>query len=127
MTKIGTASWSVHKYHLISTDGGMVYGWVDRSNIDGCVSTGTSGTTNAGTQQIKSNKTSATTGNATGKMYPVYHKVKSGDTVYKLVVQYSYLGKSVGWVISNSPNAFSKPGNATTLKVGAYLLMGYKQ
>jgi LysM repeat protein len=127
VTKIGTASWSVHKYHLISTDGGMVYGWVDRSNIDGCVSTGTSGTTNAGTQQIKSNKTSATTGNATGKMYPVYHKVKSGDTVYKLVVQYSYLGKSVGWVISNSPNAFSKPGNATTLKVGAYLLMGYKQ
>ncbi len=44
-------SWSVHQYHLISTDGGRVYGWVDKENIEGTGSTGTSGTTNGGTQQ----------------------------------------------------------------------------
>lgn len=131
-TKISKKSWSVHQYHLISTDGGKVYGWVDKSNIEGTTSTSTSGTTNAGTQQVKNTtttKASTTTSNTSGtdkKTYPVYHKVKSGDTVFALVSQYSYLGKSISWVISSSPNAFSRPGDPLTLKIGAYLLMGYK-
>lgn len=127
-TKISTRSWSVHQYHLISTDGGKVYGWVDKSNIEGTTSTSTSGTTNAGTQQVKSSSTNSTssTGSSSEKKYPVYHKVKSGDTVYKLVNQYSYLGTTGSWVIKNNSGAFSTPGDARTLKTGAYLLMGYK-
>lgn len=129
VTIISTESWSVHQYHLISEDGGKVYGWVDKANIEGVEATSTSGKTNAGTQQVKSttNKKATSTPTSTKEEYPVYHKVKSGDTVYKLVSQYSYLGKSVSWVISNSPGAFTRSGDASTLKVGAYLLMGYKQ
>lgn len=124
VTKINTKSWSIHNVHLISEDGGKVWGWVDRANIEGVEATSTSGNTNAGTQQVQTSSTTTTTSD---KTYPVYHKVKSGDTVYSLVSQYSYLGKSVSWVISNSPDAFSKPGDASTLKVGAYLLMGHKK
>ena len=113
-TKISTKSWSVHQYHLISTDGGKVYGWVDKANIEGAKQTGTSGTTNAGTQQV-----------TTGSGSAVYHNVKKGDTVYALVNKYK-TGKSVSWVISNNTKAFSRKGDATTLQIGARLLMGYK-
>ena len=116
VTLISTKSWSVHQYHLISTDGKMVYGWVDKSNIEGVASTSTSGTTNAGTQQAKNGSGSA-----------VYHTVKKGDTVWALVNnKYKNLGKSVSWVINNNPKAFSRKGDATTLQIGARLLMGYK-
>lgn len=116
VTKISTQPWSVHQYHLISTDGGKVYGWVDKSNIEGTQSTSTSGKTNAGTQQVK-----------TGSGSAVYHTVKRGDTVWALVNnKYKHLGKSVSWVINNNPNAFSRKGDATTLQIGKKLLMGYK-
>ena len=116
VTKISTESWSVHPYHLVSTDGGKVYGWVDRAYIEGVQPTSTSGTTNAGTQQISKGSGSA-----------VYHTVKSGDTVWALVNQkYAYLNKSVSWVIDNNPSAFSRKGDATTLQIGKNLLMGYR-
>lgn len=55
ITKISTKSWSIHQYHLISTEKKYpynVYGWVDKANIEGTGSTGTAATTNAGTQQV---------------------------------------------------------------------------
>lgn len=117
VTIINTRSWGVHDYHLISTDGGRVYGWVDFKNIEGCAQTGTSGTTNAGTQQVSSGSGSA-----------VYHTVKKGDTVWALVnKKYKYLGKSESWVINNNPKAFSRKGDARTLQIGRKLLMGYKK
>lgn len=116
VTKISTASYSVHRYHLISTDGKNVYGWVDLANIEGTAATGTSGTTNAGTQQVSSGSGTA-----------VYHTVKKGDTVYTLATKtYKSLGKSVQWVIDNNPSAFSRKGDARTLQIGAKLMMGYK-
>lgn len=115
VTKISTASYSVHKYHLISKDGGKVYGWVDLANIENVVQTSTSGTSNAGTQQVKTSS----------KKKSVYHKVKKGDTVYALVKKYK-TGKSTSWVINNNPKAFSKKGDARTLQIGKKLLMGYK-
>lgn len=54
ITHVSNASWSTHKYHLESTDGKMVYGWVDLGNIEGAETSSTSGTTNAGTQQVQS-------------------------------------------------------------------------
>lgn len=113
-TIISTKAWSIHQYHLISTDGGRVYGWVDKENIEGTESTGTGGTTNAGTQQV-------TTGSGT----KVVHRVKKGDTVYALVNKYK-TGKSISWVINNNPSAFSRKGDATTLQIGKSLLMGYR-
>lgn len=45
-------SWAIHPIHLVSTDGKKVYGWVDKANIEGTGSSGTSATTNGGTQQV---------------------------------------------------------------------------
>lgn len=117
VTIISKKSWSVHQYHLISTDGGKVYGWVDKSNIEGATTSSKTATkTNSGTQQVNS-----TSGNA------VYHTVKKGDTVWALVNKsYKSLGKSCQWVIDNNPKAFSRKGDPTTLQIGAKLLVGYK-
>lgn len=115
-TIINSRSWSIHDYHLISTDGGKVYGWVDGSDIEGIASNSTSPKSNAGTQQVS---------NGTGSA--VYHTVKKGETVWGLVNKnYKSLGKSVQWVIDNNPSAFSRKGDARTLQIGAKLLMGYK-
>lgn len=71
----------------------------------------------AGTQQV-----SKGTGNA------VYHTVKKGDNVWTLVNKnYKELGSTVKWVIDNNPTAFTRKGDAKTLKIGAKLLMGYKE
>lgn len=114
---IRTESWAIHPVHLVSTDGGGVYGWVDKANIEGVPSTSTASKENGGTKQV-SNRSSGTA---------VYHTVKKGDTIWKLVTtNYKSLGKSTQWVIDNNPNAFSRKGDPTTLKVGAKLLMGYK-
>lgn len=116
ITKINTKAWAVHQYHLISEDGGKVYGWVDKSNITGTKTTSTNGNTNAGTQQVQ-----------TGNGKAVYHTVKKGDTVWRLVnKQYKNLGKTISWVIKNNPNAFSRKGDATSLRIGKKLLVGYK-
>lgn len=116
ITKISTASYSVHQYHLISEDSGNVYGWVDKANIEGTGNSGTAATTNGGTQQVQN-------GNGTA----VYHTVKKGETVWGLVNNnYKSLGKSCDWVISNNPECFSKKDDATTLQIGSKLLMGYK-
>lgn len=114
---INTKSWAKHPYHLISKDGGKVYGWVDKKDIEGVTTNTTAGKTNGGTQQVtqKSNK-------------PVYHTVKSGDTIWSLVTKkYKSLGKSSQWVIDNNPKAFAKKGKANTLQVGKKLLMGYSK
>lgn len=121
-TIISTQAWSIHPYHLISSDGGKVYGWVDKANVEAVPATSTSGKTNAGTQQTKSSSSKSTA--STGKVYPVYHKVKSGDTVYSIASKYKYLGKSVSWIIDCNSSAFTESG---ALKVGAYMIVGYKQ
>lgn len=116
ITIINEKSWSKHDYHLISKDGGKVYGWVDKANIEGVASISTAGKENAGTKQVSK-----------GKSTKVYHTVKKGDTVWSLVnKKYKSLGKSCQWVIDNNPSAFSRKGDATTLKIKAKLLMGYK-
>lgn len=116
ITIISNASYSVHKYHLISTDGGKVYGWVDGNNIEGAGNAGTAKSTNGETQQVQNGSGSA-----------VYYTVKKGDTVYNLVNKnYKNLGKTAQWVIDNNPSAFSRKGDAKTLQIGAKLLMGYK-
>lgn len=115
VTKISKASFSIHQYHLESMDGGNVYGWVDKDRILSCSTTTTSGTTNAGTQQVESNKTA------------VYHKVKKGDTLWNLCTKkYKSLNKTCKWVWKNNPHAFSNPKKMNTLQVGKKLLMGYK-
>ena len=116
ITKIKNASWAVHKYHLISKDGKMVYGWVDKSDIEGIQSSSIGNKKNTGTKQVNE-----------GKGKAVYHKVKKGDTVYNLVNKnYKSLGKSVSWVLKNNPKGFSKKNDPKTLKIGVKLLVGYK-
>lgn len=117
ITNINTKSWAKHQYHLKSSDGGKVYGWVDKANIEGVPTTSTASTTISSTQQVSNGKGTA-----------VYHTVKRGDTVYSLVTKkYKSLGKSVSWVIKNNPKCFSRAGDPKTLKVNSKLLMGYKK
>lgn len=128
-TIIATQSWSVHRYHLISSDGGGVYGWVDKANIEGVASTSTSGTTNAGTQQVKSSSSSSKTSTSSSSNgVPVKHHVKKGENLAGICRQYQHLTPypRITTVMNNNPHAFTKPGVANTLKTGTYLLMGYK-
>ena len=54
-----------------------------------------------------------------------YHAVKAGDTVWSLVNgPYKKYGKSCEEIMAMNPDAFSKPGDFSTLKVGARLKMG---
>lgn len=114
ITYTNTRSWSKHPYCLQSSDGGRVYGWVDKANIEGVPSSSTDSKKNGGTQQTSKGKGTA-----------VYHTVKKGDTLYDLTYKYK-----TEWdckeVMDNNPKAFSKPNDAKTLKVGSRLLMGYK-
>ena len=140
VTIISTASWSVHQYHLISSDGGKVYGWVDKANISGITSTSTSGTTNAGKQQVQSNGSSAVTSAASAavsgslagaglaSLTKVWHHVRSGETLSGICAQYSHLTPqpTISTVMANNQHAFSTPGVANTLRAGEYLLMGFK-
>ena len=113
ITIINSRSWSVHDYHLISTDGKKVYGWCDKADIEGVASDSTAAKTNGGTKQPTK---------GTGKA--VYHTVKKGDTLYKLAhVTYKKYNLSTSTLMKNNPNAFSIKGNANTLKVGAKLLI----
>lgn len=114
---INEASWAIHNYSLVSTDGGLVYGWVDKENIETIDGNPLGATTKAGMQQVQE-----TSGTA------VYHTVKSGDTVWALVnYTYKSLETTCQWVIDNNPSAFSRKGDASTLQVGKKLLMGYKK
>lgn len=116
VTIINKRSWSVHDYHLISTDGGKVYGWVDINNIEtsnkeanSSVKTSKSG----GTQQIQKGKNTA-----------VYHKVKKGETIWGLVNKtYKEYKLTCQGLINANPNAFSRKGDPKTLKIGAKLLI----
>lgn len=119
VTIISTASYSIHPYHLISTDGKGVYGWVDKENIEGVVSGPiTDPPSPGGTQQ-------PTPGRGDTK---VYHFTKQGDTVYNLVnTTYKDLNTTIAFVIGNNSHAFTELGDPSTMKIGVRILMGYKQ
>ena len=116
LTKISKLSGATHIYHLISKDGGNVYGWVDASNVTAVVSSIYSDPANGGLQLV-----------SIGAGEEIYHTVKKGDTIYNLVNKsYKYLNTTVSTVIKNNPNCFSKPGDAKTLIIGSRLYMGAK-
>lgn len=101
-----------HPYHLISTDGRLVYGWVDENKVKAISST-TSTSSNGGTRQVQGVLKDVT-----------YHTVKKGDTIYKLVNStYKSKNLSVTEVIKNNPKCFAIKGKATTLMVGARLAL----
>lgn len=115
--KITIKNDNAHPLHLISTDGGKVYGWVDRVCVEGVETSNVKAESNVGSQQVQNGD-----GNA------VYHVVKKGECVYNLVhTNYKDLGTSDQWVIEHNPDAFSRKGDPTTLQIGARLLMGYRK
>lgn len=108
ITKISNHSWSKHRYHLISTDGRCVYGWVDEANVKANTAK-TATSVVAGTQQVNANKT------------VVYHTVKSGDTLWGLVnITYRSKNLSMTELINNNPTAFIN-NDPNRLIVGARL------
>lgn len=119
ITIINTRSWSKHSYHLISTDGRMVYGWVDKSNIEGVASSGTTSKSNGGTQQVKK---SSNNKNRSKSPEVVYYVVKKGDNLYRLVnVTFKDFNTTVNIVMRTNPQAFSRQGDASTLIIGSKL------
>lgn len=120
ITLINTKSWAKHPYHLISTDGKMVYGWVDKANIEGVTSNGTAATTNGGTQQTQKASSSSKSSSK------VYHVVKKGDTLIDIVAKYKSYGVTAKTIMQNNPGAFMKANDARTLKIGARLFIADK-
>lgn len=119
ITIINTRSWSKHSYHLISTDGRMVYGWVDKSNIEGVASSGTTPKSNGGTQQVEK---SSNNKNRSKSPEVVYYVVKKGDNLYRLVdVTFKDFNTTVNIVMRTNPQAFSRQGDASTLIIGSKL------
>ena len=59
LTKIASSSNATHKYHLISKDGKKVYGWVDKSNIEGKTKKKSACVQKTGTQAESKNGQSA--------------------------------------------------------------------
>lgn len=120
ITIINTRSWSKHSYHLISTDGKKVYGWVDKSNIEGVASDNTASTTNGGTQQPQ--KSSSGSG-SNSKSKKIYHTVKKGETIISIVAAYKEYGVTAKTIMNNNPNAFLRSKDARTLIIGAKLFI----
>lgn len=120
ITIINTRSWAKHPYHLISTDGKRVYGWVDKANIEGVASNGTAATTNGGTQQIQKSSSSGSTTSSSSK---VYHVVKKGESLMDIVATYNSYGVTAKTIMQNNPGAFMKANDAKTLKLGARLFI----
>lgn len=127
VTKIVSYSWSIHRYHLISTDGGKVYGWVDLENIE-CTNKAatTNPTANGGVQQVQKSNTEL-----------VYHKVKKGDMLIILIDKYKKDGVmqkdgsklTEKYVKNNNKYAFKKNDNGTLtnlLIVGQVIFIGYR-
>lgn len=115
ITIINTRSWAKHPYHLISTDGKKVYGWVDKANIEGVTSNGTAATTNGGTQQTQK------ASNSSSSSSKVYHTVKKGDTLISIATTYNSYGVTAKTIMQNNPGAFMKANDMSTLKLGVRL------
>lgn len=108
LTLISTLKGATHIYHLISKDGKGVYGWVDASAVSAVTTTAAS-SSSAGTQQVNSSFDKS-----------VFHTVKKGDTVWNLVnVKYKSTNATVAEVIEDNSKAFSRPGDPTSLQIGA--------
>lgn len=124
ITIINERSWSKHSYHLISTDGGRVYGWVDKENIEGVPSNTTAAITNGGTQQVKEaeSTTTTTTKKANSTKDTFYYVVKKGDTVERLAnTTFKEYGMTAKEIMNANPQAFSVKGRITSLIVGSTL------
>ena len=80
--KVTIINTNKHSYHLISNDGGKVYGWVDKANVQTKSSTTTKATTSKSTKQVTSGDNKA-----------VYHTVKKGNAVWG-PVSYTHLDKN---------------------------------
>ena len=116
ITHISKAIFSIHQYHLESTDGGNVYGWVDVENIEGVEGNTVHPTRVIGVQQI-----------VQGDNKNIYHLVKLGDQLYDLVnVQYKDLNTTAEWVMEHNPEAFAVQGDPTSLKADYSILMGVR-
>lgn len=102
-TIISTASYSIHQYHLISTDGQMVYGWVDKANIEMSGNTSnTAATTNAGTQQVTKTNTEQTA---------VYHTIKKGDDLSSIASHHTNTLNNAYEKTTNTRNVVMSPQN----------------
>lgn len=77
-------------------------------------------TKKTGTQQVKNQS----------KETGVFHTVKKGDTIWDLVAApnapYKKYGLTCDDIMKMNPNAFSRPGDFRTLKIGAKLVIGVR-
>ncbi len=126
VTIISEKSWSIHKYHLISTDGGKVYGWVDGANIEGVAgdaggSSGSKPKTNTpkktGKQQTE-NRIVRREDTADGKILQMSVAVKKGDTLETIC---AYMGSrgSVNTVKTKNGNKHLLNSDGYTFKDSA--------
>ena len=116
ITNINQRDYAAHQYHLISDDGGNVYGWVDVTNIEGLAGDLVKPTRIIGMQQIEQ-----------GDNKNVYHLVRLGENVFDLVNEYKIYGATAEWVMENNPDAFDVPGDPQSLKADYNLWVGVRK
>lgn len=108
ITKISTLKNATHIYHVKSIDGRLVYGWVDANRVRKTTTVATK-ESNAGTQQVTSPNKKV-----------IYHKVKLGDTLYKLVNNtYRSYNLSITKIVNDNPALKVRP--KYTLLIGEKL------
>lgn len=84
---------------------------------------------------LKSSKKVGTQQVSKGENKNVYHTVKKGDTIWKLVTKtyksldpkYSKTMDKCNWVMKQNPKAFSRKGDFGTLQIGKKILIGVRK
>lgn len=142
VTIINKRSWSIHDYHLISTDGGNVYGWVDGANIEGVAggSGGGSGGSpktgtpvKAGKQQTENTPAKGTRssdyrveGNGAVQEY-MYMTISAGDTFNSIVKTCGVFGEvDIAGTRAANSTLFSPNGTFKSSAKGKQIKVWFK-
>lgn len=107
----------LHPYHLVSTDGRHVCGWVDGKNIE-VLSASALAAKSGGMQKLDASSKKA-----------IWHTVRNGQTLYYIVEKYHKICNPSETEIMNherNKNAFGKVGDPRTLRAGKRLLVGMR-
>ena len=128
ITKISKKSWSIHQYHLISTEKkypNNVYGWVDEANIEGAGATSTTGAkatitspkTNGGTKQTQTDNKATSTLQQVGTLTAnFYVTVANFNKNQEFIDGYGYYRNGVYYYrISSAQRKADNSGRVTTV------------
>ena len=118
ITKISSLVNAKHIYHVISTDGRNVYGWVDATTLYKTTTVGTT-TSNAGKQQ-----TSWSGLSTSSKKNIICHTVKKNESLYTLINKtYKQYNLSIDTLLKYNPNLKNRADRGYYLSKGEQIVI----